>query len=83
MRSAFNGWRHQPVLKDARFEITPDESERPGVLDLASHPCHEHVVIHTVEKLFQVDVDDPAISRMITLEVLEVPSRVFEESSRL
>jgi hypothetical protein len=47
-------------LHDAGVEVAADESEHSLVRDSLCELAHQHVVVHAVEKLFEVHVDHPA-----------------------
>jgi hypothetical protein len=38
-----------------------DQFQYPFIFHLACHPCHQHVVIYSVEEFFQVEVYDPSL----------------------
>ena len=62
MRCAFRAHTRYPTFHQSRLQIAPDQLQHPFVLHLARHPCHKHVVIHPVEELLQVKIDDPSLA---------------------
>jgi site-specific DNA recombinase len=46
----------------ASFQEPVDQTDHPSVLHPLAHPAHQHVVVHLVEKLLQVDVYHPRIA---------------------
>jgi hypothetical protein len=51
---------HHPVRENPRVEVAANEPQHATVLDPLREPPHEHVVVHTIEELLQIDVHDPA-----------------------
>ena len=51
-----------PAFHQSRFQIASDQLADPFVLYLASHACHQHIMIHTVEELLQVHIHDPSLA---------------------
>ena len=51
-----------PVDHDARLEVSPDELEKPLILDARGESSHEDVVVDPVEEFLQIAVDDPRIA---------------------
>ena len=51
---------HQPVPHQPSLQVAADQSQHPLVLDLARHTCEQHIVVHTIEKLLQIKVNDDA-----------------------
>jgi hypothetical protein len=47
----------------AVLEVPSNELQQPHVLDSFSHLPHQFVVIDSIEKLFQVEIDHPAVVR--------------------
>jgi len=51
---------HHAISEHARVEVAANEPEHATVRDPLSQPSHQHVVVHTIEKFFQIDVHDIA-----------------------
>jgi len=52
----------QPVVEHTGRQVASDEPKHPPVRDARCHPCHEFVVINSVEKFRQVYIDDEPIA---------------------
>src|SRR3990172_6122291 len=44
-------------------EIPPEQPKETLVSDPSCHPCHQHVMVHTVEELLQIHIHHKAIAR--------------------
>src|SRR5271157_2384229 len=51
-----------PAFHQSRFQIAPDQLQHPFVLHPARHSRHQHIVVHPVKELLQVDVHDPPLA---------------------
>lgn len=52
-----------PFFHHPGVQERPDEVQQPLVLDSFSHLPHQFVVIDSIEKPFQVEIDHPAVAR--------------------
>src|SRR3954452_13829625 len=62
LRSSFHARTNQSVLHHSRVQERSNEFQQPLVLDTLRYLPHQFVVIDSVEKLFQVKIDAPAIA---------------------
>ena len=62
MRSTFHARTEQPVFHHPRIQERPDEFQQPLVIDTLGDLSHQSVVIDSIEKLLQVEVNHPAIA---------------------
>ena len=72
LRCAFRAHTRYPAFHQSRLQIAPDQLQHPFILNLARHPRHQHVVVHTVKELFQIEIDDPPLAG------LNIPPRRFD-----
>src|ERR1019366_3086873 len=61
--SAFYAGADQSILHHPGVQKRPDELQQPLVLDSFSHLPHQFVVIDSIEKFFQVEIDHPVVTR--------------------
>ena len=50
---------HQPAVHDARFQVAPDQPEHPLVMHPSCDPCHQSVVLDSIEKRVEIKIDAP------------------------
>ena len=50
---------HQPAIHDARFQVAPDQLERPLVVHPSCDPRHQSVVLNAIEKRVEIKIDAP------------------------
>jgi site-specific DNA recombinase len=62
LRSTFHARTEQPVFHHPRIQERPDEFQQPLVIDTLGDLSHQSVVIDSIEKLLQVEVNHPAIA---------------------
>jgi len=62
LRRALPAGLEQPVVEHTGRQVAPDEPEHPPIRDARCHPCHEFVVINSVEKFRQIYIDDEPIA---------------------
>ncbi len=62
LRGAFPAGLKQPVVQHTGRQIASDKPKHPPVLDARRHSGHEFVVIDSVEKFRQVDIDNKLIA---------------------
>src|ERR1035438_10274067 len=62
LRSAFHAWADQSVLHHPSIQECPDEFQQPFVLDSFCDLTHQFVVIDSIEKLLQVEINHPAVA---------------------
>ncbi len=62
MRCAFRAHTRYPAFHQSRLQIAPDQLQHPVITNLAHHARHKHIVIHSVEELLQVKIDDPSFA---------------------
>jgi len=62
LRSSFFHRTHQPVLHHARLQNGSDQLEHPLVAHPPRYRCHQLVVVHSIEKLFQIKINHPAVA---------------------
>jgi site-specific DNA recombinase len=62
LRCAFRAHTRYPAFHQPRLKIAPDRLQHPFIPNLARHPRHQHVVVHTVEELLQIEIDDPPLA---------------------
>src|SRR5437016_3075723 len=60
--SAFHAWADQSVLHHPSIQQCPDEFQQPFVLDSFCDLPHQFVVIDSIEKLLQVEINHPAVA---------------------
>ena len=54
--------RKESVYHHARIQECSNQFQQPFVCDTTSHAAHQHIVLNSVEKLFQVHIDDPGVA---------------------
>src|SRR5258705_7731684 len=62
LRSSFHARTDQPVLHHPGIEECPDELQQPLVLDALGDLTHQFVVIDSIEKLFQIEINHPSVT---------------------
>src|SRR5438477_1674818 len=62
LRSAFHTGADQSVLHHPGVQKCPDEFQQPLVFDSFGDLTHQFVVIDSVEKLFEVEINHPAVA---------------------
>ena len=50
------------MLEHTRLQIATDQTQYTLVVNAPRDPCHQQVVIHSVEEGFQVKIDHPAVT---------------------
>src|SRR5260370_19559012 len=61
--SAFHAWADQSVLHHPSIQECPDELQQPLVLDSFCDLTHQFVVIDSIEKFLQIEINHPAVTR--------------------
>jgi site-specific DNA recombinase len=61
--SAFHAWADQSVLLHPSIQKCPDEFQQPLVLDSFCDLTHQFVVIDSIEKFLQIEINHPAVAR--------------------
>jgi site-specific DNA recombinase len=56
LRRALEAFAVNPVRKDARLQVAPDQPQHPLVRDPLGQPVHQDVVVDAVEELLQIHV---------------------------
>jgi hypothetical protein len=62
LRSAFPRRTDQAILQDPRVQECADEFQHACISNALGQPTHQEVVIHSGEKLSEVEVHDPPIA---------------------
>src|SRR5215475_225506 len=62
LRSPFHTRADQPVLHDPGRQECPDEFQQPLVFDALGNLSHQFVVLDSIEKFLQIEIDDPTIA---------------------
>src|SRR5215207_8751905 len=62
LRSPFHARADQPVLHHPGIEECPDELQQPLVLDAFGDLAHQFVMIDSIEELFQIEINHPAVA---------------------
>jgi len=78
--SAFDAWADQSVLHHPSIQEYPDEFQQPLVLDSFCDLTHQFVVIDSIEKFLQIEINHPAVARGNVL--LCLGHRLMRRSSR-
>src|ERR1700681_4077613 len=60
LRSSFHAGADQSVLHHPGIQECPDKLQQPLVLDALGDLAHQFVVIDSIEKLFQIEVNHPS-----------------------
>ena len=60
--SPFHAWAEKPVFHHPGIQERPDEFQQPLVIDALGDLSHQFVMIDSIEKLLQVEVNQPAIA---------------------
>src|SRR5215831_961204 len=66
----FHARADQPVLHDSGIQECPDQFQQPLVFNALGNLSHQFVVLDSIEKFLQIEIDDPTIARR------EVPLRL-------
>ena len=62
LRSSFHARADQSILHHPGIEERPDELQQPLVLDALGDLAHQFVVIDSIEELFQIEINHPAVA---------------------
>ena len=62
LRSPFYAWADQPVFHHSGLQKSPDEFQQPLVFDTLGDLCHQFVMIHSIEKFLQIEINHPAVT---------------------
>src|SRR6266478_772869 len=60
---SFHAWADQSVLHHPSIQECPDEFQQPLVLDSFCDLTHQFVVIDSIEKFLQIEINHPAVAR--------------------
>ena len=58
----FHTWADQSILHHPGVQERPDEFQQPFVFDTLGDLCHQFVVINSIEKLLQIEINHPAVA---------------------
>src|SRR5215831_10926129 len=58
----FHARADQPVLHDSGIQECPDKFQQPLVFDALGNLRHQFVVLHSIEKFLQIEINDPTIT---------------------
>jgi len=53
---------HYPIHHHAALQVGSDQFQHPFVFHHPCHPCHQHIVVHPVEKFLQVYIHHPVVA---------------------
>jgi site-specific DNA recombinase len=62
LRSPFHARADQSVLHHPGIQECPDELQQPLVLDAFGDLAHQFVMIDSIEELFQIKINHPAVA---------------------
>src|SRR5215831_15221759 len=62
LRSPLHARADQPVLHDPRIQECPDQFQQPLVFNALGNLSHQFVVLDSIEKFLQIEIDDPTIT---------------------
>src|SRR5262252_2046514 len=62
LRSPLHARADQPVLHDSGIQECPDQFQQPLVFNALGNLPHQFVVLDSIEKFLQIEIDDPTIT---------------------
>src|SRR5258705_9915250 len=62
LRSPLHAGADQPVFHHPGVQERPDEFQQPFVFDTLGDLCHQFVVINSIEKFLQIEINHPAVA---------------------